>query len=406
MLRDDCRGELAEIIDALRGEKVIVVDDALYDLLHKEAAFASSDEGNLRVTSLAQFLGATQQKAPPDHVVYLTRPQFAAVKAVAVHIKQCVEVAGWKSQHHVYFCPTRTVACDQILEDEGALPHAVLGEYRLGFVPLDGDVLALGTTGSLYRDVAVNGDASGLHAVSSALHRLQLLHGAVPNIRCKGALARKIVLQLSNLRSSRAHEPLFQLGGKFGTAAYRPGDNNDDEDEEGEDCDDEDEYEHGEAAAPGAVEEPGFDLPPVVAEKNVTQRRPVRIDDLFIVDRDLDLVSPLVTPLTYEGLLTELITAEYGSVMDGDTCITLDDENDPIYAEIRHLNIEHIGPCLQAKAIDVKKRYADFRGNKDASIAEIHDFVKQARDAPHPARPLTLTQPSLLPWRCQSRCRS
>jgi hypothetical protein len=31
------------------------------------------------------------------------------------------------------------------------------------------------------------------------------------------------------------------------------------------------------------------------------------IDTMVLIDREVDLVSPLVTPLTYEGLIDELI---------------------------------------------------------------------------------------------------
>jgi hypothetical protein len=251
--------------------------------------------------------------------------------------------------------------------------------------------------------VAVDGDASGLHAVSSALHRLQLLHGVIPTVRCKGVLARKIMQQLSHLRSSRAHEPLFRFGVSGEEGMYRVGvdvdvdedDDDDDDDDEG-DVDDEGDKDttgagnhEGAPVAAGAgdttasstadnsTDAAGAAGAAAATIQKAAKRRPVRLDALFIVDRDLDLISPLVTPLTYEGLVAEFISDEYGTVQDEtSTATTLDDE-DPIYAEIRHLSIEHIGPNLQAKAIDVKKRYADFRGNKDASIAEIHDFVKQ-----------------------------
>jgi hypothetical protein len=53
----------------------------------------------------------------PDNVCYLIRPTFTLVTAVAKHIKDCVR-AGLKSQHHIYFVPHRTIACEQILEDE------------------------------------------------------------------------------------------------------------------------------------------------------------------------------------------------------------------------------------------------------------------------------------------------
>ena len=53
------------------------------------------------------------------------------------------------------------------------------------------------------------------------------------------------------------------------------------------------------------------------------------------------------------------------------------DNSDSIFAEIRNLSIERIGVFMQEKAIHIRERYAAFKGNKDASLAEIHDFVKK-----------------------------
>lgn len=36
-----------------------------------------------------------------------------------------------------------------------------------------------------------------------------------------------------------------------------------------------------------------------------------------------------------------------------------------------------LGMILQEKAIKIRERYSNFRENKDASISEIHDFVKK-----------------------------
>ena len=45
-------------------------------------------------------------------------------------------MVGLKSQHHIYFVPHRTIACEQVLEDEGVLSRAYIGEYHSGFQPL------------------------------------------------------------------------------------------------------------------------------------------------------------------------------------------------------------------------------------------------------------------------------
>ena len=48
------------------------------------------------------------------------------------------------TQHHVYYVPFHTVICEQILEDEHVLEHiSSIGEFCLGLVPLDSDILSL-----------------------------------------------------------------------------------------------------------------------------------------------------------------------------------------------------------------------------------------------------------------------
>lgn len=147
-----------------------------------------------------------------------------------------------------------------------------------------------------------------------------------------------------------------------------------------------------------------------------------QIDTLVVIDREIDLISPLMSPLTYEGLVDELLGIQNGAVLvneslfggnhgnlvdntkpnetfggdipntnagenasedelidsvgDGLVRIVVDD-SDPIFAEIRNLSIQRLGPFLQEKAVENKQRHAAFRENKDASISELHDFVKK-----------------------------
>jgi hypothetical protein len=130
------------------------------------------------------------------------------------------------------------------------------------------------------------------------------------------------------------------------------------------------------------------------------------IDTLVVIDREVDLISPLVTPLTYEGLIDEIIGIENGRIKIDSTLLGEDKDDpsanapsskkaptttavpgekvpvslnntDPVFAEIRDLSIEKLGSFLQDKAIKIKERYASFRDNKDASISEIHGFVKK-----------------------------
>jgi vacuolar protein sorting-associated protein 33A len=144
------------------------------------------------------------------------------------------------------------------------------------------------------------------------------------------------------------------------------------------------------------------------------------------LDREVDMVSALITPLTYEGLIDEMMSIENNrikvdaaiageekddngqstappssniinstpsssksnapstiasastSAAAGSSKVTVIlDNNDLMYSEVRNLSIERLGIILQEKAIKIRERYSNFRENKDASLSEIHDFVKK-----------------------------
>jgi hypothetical protein len=105
-----------------------------------------------------------------------------------------------------------------MLEDEGVLDVVSIGEYRLGFVPLDTDILSL-EMDDLYYEVTVilsssphvasfssssqysiNGDSSPLSVVVKSLQKIQSLFGNIPEIKSKG-LASKKVLTISLLNT-------------------------------------------------------------------------------------------------------------------------------------------------------------------------------------------------------------
>ena len=99
------------------------------------------------------------------------------------------------------------------------------------------------------------------------------------------------------------------------------------------------------------------------------------VDTLVIIDRLADLVTPMVTPLTYEGLVDEVMggihhgcarlpravgaddadeTASAAAAdADGDRVAYALNSRDALYAEVRALNIEELGARLgdRAKAI-------------------------------------------------------
>ena len=143
------------------------------------------------------------------------------------------------------------------------------------------------------------------------------------------------------------------------------------------------------------------------------------IQAMIILDRRVDLVTPMLTPLTYEGLLDDVLSIESGMLHvktdfinppddnDDDTTTNNGDESktqsskatsaskkkkhekdkpihtllplndqDTLYVEVRDQHVEKFGTFLQEQAKALKESHANF-SNKDKDLTEIHMFVKQ-----------------------------
>ncbi len=106
---------------------------------------------------------------------------------------------GTRSQFHIYFVPHRTVICEQILEDEDVLDYVEIGEFNLGLIPFENDVLSLELDG-VFRQCYVDGDTASLSAVARSLNQVQNVYGVIPNVKSKGAASRKVLQKLLHIR--------------------------------------------------------------------------------------------------------------------------------------------------------------------------------------------------------------
>ena len=117
---------------------------------------------------------------------------------------------------------------------------------------------------------------------------------------------------------------------------------------------------------------------------------------LVILDRKVDMVTPMVTPLTYESLLDDVVGIDCGFIcVDVDT-INPEDESekktsekseivalgvngsDSLYAEVRNQHVEKFGSFLQNQAMALRESHANFTSQgKKKALSEIHQFVKQ-----------------------------
>nr|XP_054928610.1 vacuolar protein sorting-associated protein 33A-like isoform X2 [Dermacentor andersoni] len=165
----------------------------------------------------------------------------------------------------------------------------------------------------------VEEDTTSMHYVARALITLQSLYGVIPNVYAKGKMAKLVGDLLVRLRR----------------------------------------------------EQVGREAPLVP-----------QVDTLLLLDRQVDLLTPLATQLTYQGLLDELFGVQHnlvrlpeassseGAGSRQQLCLNSAEE---LFAELRDRNFNAVGPLLSREAKSLTSQYEVRHDAK--TIGEIKQFV-------------------------------
>ena len=406
-LRNDNRMELIDLLDNLEGKKCLVLDSALGGRLNHvvvEGARLLRDHGVAHFRELkGEDVGDFEENDEPDFIVYIVRAIPELMTDIAKQVRTMVrkglvpEISPGadppvvqKKKVHVAMLPRKTLLCQQLLEDEKVLPYVEVSDLHVDFIAFEKDLLSL-EMDECFKEVKVYGDPTTLDFAATAMLKLENTFGRATTIRTIGPAGRAIAERMSRYRRKSEILKLRKRG----------------------------------TFAPVTQRIFGSALPPPMPEDDWPEHSD--IDTLLVIDREVDLVTPFITPLTYEGLIDELFPGGIKnaavkvppSVLDGeaekkndtpsepnnedddDESVTSGgsskllgkkgsttkkekatvsfalNSNDPLFGEVRDLNVERLGSYLGEKAKQIRGSYDQFRSNKNASIHDIHDFVKQ-----------------------------
>ncbi|CAI6007236.1 unnamed protein product [Closterium sp. NIES-65] len=185
-------------------------------------------------------------------VLYLLRPNPLLIRWITRQVR-ADEDEGVTRSYSLHFIPRCDAICTRVLEQEGLVgdPRVAVGEYPLEMIPVDHDLLALDLH-TLYKDVHVDSDPTSTLQVARVLANFQSVFGVPPVLKGKGVAAQRVAQAMSQLmKEQKSH------------------------------------------VAP--VEHPSVDM-------------------MVLIDRQVDMVTPACTQLTYEGLLDELLHVANGAV--------------------------------------------------------------------------------------------
>ena len=261
----------------------------------------------------------------------------------------------------IIWVPRRTLVSDKILEEAGVLGDVSVEELDLQFVPLEQDVLSLELEES-FGDLCLvclvaaltpgfadsfclqRKDPTSVFLAAQALMGLQKKHGLFPRIIGKGDNAHRLMELLLRIRteaSASEHSNRSRLG-----------------------------------MMPSAS-----------------------VESLIIIDREIDLATPLLTQLTYEGLVdekfgiqnnqieidTSIVGPAPGAPNPGRTPAALSqqglkrkiqlDSSDKLYAQLRDANFTIVPDLLRKVARQIKN---DVESRHEAkTTTELREFVNK-----------------------------
>ncbi|KAF5224679.1 putative sec1-like protein [Trypanosoma cruzi] len=327
-IREVIKTELSSLLDSLdsgaKSTKVLYISPHLlstFEAIGVSKELFSKDHGVIGAFPYeAEIVLASAQ-----HAVFIMNPDLENIRSLVVNVLTYAQKHA-KTSISVFFVPRKPLIIEHILGKEyqllRSLPGLRLGEFDFDLIPLEDDLLSMQQPLALKHLIA-DGDITVLQWIARMLLKLQTSHfGAISLIRGKGTRAAKVVQMLGRMQS--------EMGSEFLTG-----------------------------------------LTP-------------EIDSLFILDRALDLLTPLLTQLTYEGLIDEFYNIDSGYVSfpfnlgEGAKIETghrvFLNHTDKIYGEIRDKNFTNVGSTLYNKSVWIKKSYE--RRKEVQQLKELKEFMK------------------------------
>ncbi|KAK9458925.1 Sec1-like protein [Lipomyces oligophaga] len=336
-LKSNALDNFLTLLETVRGKKSIVLDRTLSAALSYIVRFSVLQEHG--VENIFWLDDGPQKETSMKSIIYVIRGDIRNTQIASGQIKQLLQDAETEYEFNIFVYPEKMLSVEKVFEEEGVLGDVIISEWNLGFIPLEDDLLSIELPDAGFKDLYLNGLPTTVSSSALALHALQQQYGLYPRIIGKGDNAKKLCELLLRMRREALSAP-------------------------------DQEWAKGEASA---------------------------FEQLIIVERGTDMVTPLMTQLTYEGLIDELYgitssqadvpnalfspatskTISNGSTQIGDhkTRKVVLDSNDALYASLRDLNFAVVGPTLNKFARKLNEDYGERHQAK--TVSQIKEFVSK-----------------------------
>ncbi|KAK0381259.1 flavin containing amine oxidoreductase [Colletotrichum limetticola] len=337
-IKDKARKDLLYLLEAVRGKKNLILERSLAGPISTIVKVATLQEYGV---DKFFFLENKNADTSQRNVIFIARGECARhASAIAEQIRRLQRESQTGHEFHIFWVPRRTLVSDKLLEEAGVLGDVNISELPLYFFPLEKDLLSLELDES-FRDLYLSKDVTPSFLLAKALMEIQQNHGLFPRIIGKGDNAKRVAELLARMRQEI-------LAGEDANETNRGG------------------------------------LTPSTLTESV-----------IIIDREVDFVTPLLTQLTYEGLIDEVFGIQNNQAEVDTTVVGAPsqssatsaqarkrkiqlDSSDKLYEQLRDTNFAIVGSLLNKVARRLQNLQKDYEGrNSHKSIAELKDFVSK-----------------------------
>lgn len=253
-LKMDAQRRLFYLLDKFEGTKTVIFDDKLIGPLEFVAnASLLKKHDAIRLLRLSDAkITLTQSSTTTDFILFFLCKDPRSANIVADVLQRINRVCSSKTS--LVFLPQRCASIEKILELNKVDLEKLntIEELNIELFMLDTDLISMENE-YVYRDIYLNDDLSSIHQIVEGLLKIEQLYGQIPRISGQGKSAKLVKDLLLKRRQIAAHSRL-----------------------------------------------------PLSSQ--------VQIQHLILIDRRIDLITPLLTQLTYEGLLDEIFGVHHGTI--------------------------------------------------------------------------------------------
>lgn len=259
-------------------------------------------------------------------VIYICRPTIQMMQLISAHVKKGHDSRYEQHRYHLYMCPRATTVCEKILISNNVMiDFDTIDQINLFLIPLENDLLSMQMDRS-FREIVLDKDFSVYHYIARAILQLEHNYGPIQLKEGKGTASSQVLRILKMLE------------------------------------DDDIEY---------------------------INEVPISVfSSAVLIDREVDMITPLCTPLTYEALIDEVFGISNNIIRVNPKVLENDSDRqiqisltsaDNVFAEIRDLNFCVLKPLLVEKLENIDNTYKE--KDQQKSVEELSKYMKKFKQA-------------------------